>query len=158
MIAAAETKTTGLRNNSTQGIRLSIRIGRPLPGKFDKFLDSSCPGGGREFGDPKSKNQTIKKIHENATIPLCRPSGRVRLANARCSPGEVRRSCPRRKSGDDRRSALHPTKGAGFHPRIAVHTETQVTKVTTMPTAKRIHASEPGPGSIPDFVRCQLPL
>ena len=38
--------------SSSQRIRLSIRIGRPLAGKFDKSLDSSCPGGGREFGDP----------------------------------------------------------------------------------------------------------
>jgi hypothetical protein len=34
-------------------IRLRIRIGwRLLPGKFDESLDSSCPGAGREFGDP----------------------------------------------------------------------------------------------------------
>ena len=33
-------------------IRLSKRIGRPLAGKFDKSLDSSCPGRGRQFGDP----------------------------------------------------------------------------------------------------------
>jgi hypothetical protein len=31
--------------NAIQRIRLSKRIGRPLPGKFDKSLDSSCPGG-----------------------------------------------------------------------------------------------------------------
>jgi hypothetical protein len=35
-----------------QRFRLSKRIGRPLAGKFDKSRDSSCPGGGREFGDP----------------------------------------------------------------------------------------------------------
>jgi hypothetical protein len=32
--------------------RLSKRIGRPLADKCDKSRDSSCPGGGREFGDP----------------------------------------------------------------------------------------------------------
>ena len=27
-------------------------LGGRWPGKFDKSRDSSCPGGGREFGDP----------------------------------------------------------------------------------------------------------
>jgi hypothetical protein len=54
------------------------------------------------------------------------------------------------------RIAVH-TKTSGHEgspSRIAVHTKTktQVTKVTTMATAKRIHASKPGPGSIPDFM------
>jgi hypothetical protein len=35
-----------------QRVRLSKRIGRPLAGKFDNSLDSSCPGRGRQFGDP----------------------------------------------------------------------------------------------------------
>ena len=31
---------------------LSKRIGRPLTGKFDESLDSSCPGRRCQFGDP----------------------------------------------------------------------------------------------------------
>jgi hypothetical protein len=46
------THLTGLVGSSIKGIRLSIRIGRPLAGKFDKSLDSSCPGSRRQFADP----------------------------------------------------------------------------------------------------------
>jgi hypothetical protein len=41
-----------MTSRAFESIRLSIRIGRLLPGKFDESLDSSCPGAGREFGDP----------------------------------------------------------------------------------------------------------
>jgi len=56
----------------------------PLPGKFDKSLDSICPGGGREFGDPIDRWKFRTTFLPQKPIPTTATAGFAPLLERSC--------------------------------------------------------------------------